>query len=100
MFPRSTLYLVTPTLGFIRNYIKYKQCNFGKFIRTPLIYCLFHIFFYYTGQKNILFKTLICERWFFFIDKSFISFMKDDYNRNKLKYEKKYNINYSPETIS
>ena len=63
------LYLITPTLGLTRNYIKYKRCNLQTFLRTPFIYLLFHVIFYLNGCSNITLKTLIVERWYFFIDK-------------------------------
>ena len=88
------LYLLTPSLGFVRNYIKYKQCNCNKFMRTPFIYILFHNLFYLFNQKNIILKTLICERWYFFIEKSIISWNNNDYMKNKDKYIKKYGLQY------
>ena len=32
------LYLITPTLGMMRNYIKYKQLYLATYMRTPLVY--------------------------------------------------------------
>ena len=52
------LYLVTPTLGFMRNYIKYKRCDFKMFMRTPIVYFWFHILICLCGSNNIVLQTL------------------------------------------
>ena len=85
------LYLITPLLGLFRNYIKYKRLNFLLFIRTPATYFMINLIF----QCNSIWKTLIYERWFFFIYKTFLSIYNDDYNRKKEKYIVKYNLNYN-----
>ena len=84
------LYLITPFLGTFRNYIKYKQIKFLMFIRTPITYFLINLIF----QKNNVFQTLIYERWFFFIYKTFLSIYKNDYHVKKEKYKIKYNLKY------
>ena len=88
------LYSITPILGFLRNYIKYKQCNFRKFVRTPIVYAFFHHLFFLLGCNNIVWRTLIFERWYFFIEKSFISLKNNDYMKNKEKYIIKYGLKY------
>lgn len=88
------LYLVTPILGLCRNYIKYKKCNLKIFIRTPIVYFFLHYYLYLVNSNNIIWKTLILERWFFFIDKSILSLYNNDYIRNKKKYIEKYNLKY------
>ena len=88
------LYAITPTLGLLRNYIKYKQTRFIIFIRTPIIYVFFHSLFCLMGYRNIVWRTLIFERWYFFIDKSIISLWNNDYLKNKDKYIKKYGLIY------
>ncbi len=88
------LYTITPTLGLIRNYIKYKRCKFIIFIRTPIIYVFFHSLFCLMGYHNIVWRTLIFERWYFFIEKSIISLWNNDYLKNKDKYIKKYGLTY------
>jgi len=88
------LYLITPTLGLLRNYSKYKQCNFKIFMRTPITYCLFHFLICLWGTKNIILKTLIAERWFFLYYKSLKSIINNDYKKNKEKYIKKYGLIY------
>ena len=88
------LYTITPTLGLLRNYIKYKQTRFIIFIRTPIIYVFFHSLFCLMGYRNIVWRTLIFERWYFFIEKSIISLWNNDYLKNKDKYIKKYGLTY------
>ena len=84
------LYLITPLLGILRNYVKYKQINIFIFIRTPLVYFLIN----YILKTHNIWKTLILERWYFFIYKTLLSIYNDDYNTKKDKYIKKYNLDY------
>ena len=88
------LYTITPLLGLIRNYIKYKQCRLSTFMRTPLLYFLIHIYLGLCGFSNVIWKTLIFERWYFFLDKSLLSLINNDYMKNKNKYIKKYGLKY------
>ena len=83
-------YLITPTLGLLRNYIKYKQLRAKVYVRTPIIYLFINLIF----QKNTVWMTLIYERWFFFIYKIILSLYKDDYHNKKLKYIDKYGLKY------
>ena len=89
------LYTITPLLGFLRNYVKYKQCNLSMFFRTPLTYFFLHLFQLLLRQRNIILKTLILERWFFFIYKTLKSLINKDYYTNKEKYIKKYGLVYN-----
>ena len=82
-------YFVTPTLGMLRNYIKYKQLYIRTYLRTLLVYVFFHMWFCLNGYRDIVFRTLIYERWFWFIYKSWISYRNDDYNKKKQKHIKK-----------
>ena len=75
------LYLITPILGSFRNYIKYKKLKFLLFIRTPVTYFIINLLF----QCNNVWKTLIYERWFFFIYKSILSLYNNDYIKKKRK---------------
>lgn len=84
------LYLITPILGSFRNYIKYKKLKFLLFIRTPVTYFIINLLF----QCNNVWKTLIYERWFFFIYKSILSLYNNDYIKKKEKYIKKYGLKY------
>tara|TARA_B100000900_G_C20141750_1_gene538258 strand:+ start:107 stop:394 length:288 start_codon:yes stop_codon:yes gene_type:complete len=90
-------YLITPFLGCLRNYVKYKQVSLSLFLRTPLTYFIFHSFYCLLGVRSIIWKTLISERWFFFIYKTYLSIYNDDYHKKKEKYKIKYNINYGDE---
>lgn len=84
------LYLITPLLGTLRNYVKYKQIKLLLFIRTPITYFLINLIF----QCNSVWKTLIYERWYFFIYKTFLSLYNDNYNKKKDKYIEKYGLKY------
>ena len=84
------LYLITPLLGTLRNYVKYKKIKLLLFIRTPITYFLINLIF----QCNSVWKTLIYERWYFFIYKTILSIYNDDYNKKKDKYIKKYGLKY------
>ena len=84
------LFLITPLMGSLRNFTKYKNFKFLIFIRTPLIY----IFLYLFLQTRNIWKILIYERWFMFIYKTFKSIINKDYIRKKEKYIKKYNLKY------
>jgi len=84
------LYLITPLLGTLRNYVKYKKIKLLLFIRTPITYFLINLIF----QCNSIWKTLIYERWYFFIYKTFLSLYNDDYNKKKDKYIEKYGLKY------
>ena len=85
------LYLITPFLGILRNYIKYKKIRIFVFLRTPLIYFFINILF----KTNNIWKTMVLERWFFFIYKSLVSMYKNDYKKKKKKYIKKYGLKYN-----
>ena len=86
------LYLVTPILGSLKNYIKYKHFNTLVFLRTLYIYLVLHL----SIQTNNTWMILMIERWFFFIFKIIRSIYRNDYIRNRKKYETKYkNLSYS-----
>jgi len=85
-------YLFTPLLGFVKNYVKYKQIKPFVFIRTPFVYIFLHSILF--SEKTDIFKIMIIERWFFFILKIIRSIIRDDYIRNKEKYTRKYNLSY------
>ncbi len=85
-----SIYLITPFLGCLRNYVKYKQLDFLMFIRTPIIYFLLTLIF---GHDNV-WKTLVYERWLLFMYKTCLSLYKNDYINKKDKYIKKYGLKY------
>ena len=84
------LYIITPILGVLRNYVKYKQLDTLLFIRTPILYILLHILF----QQASTYEILIYERWILFIYKTMYSVYNNDYIKNKEKYIQKYNLKY------
>jgi len=84
------LYLVTPLLGSLKNYVKYKRFNVFIFIRTFYIYFILKLFI----QTNNIWLVLTLERWFFFAFKIIRSLINNDYNTKKQKYIKKYNLIY------
>jgi hypothetical protein len=86
------LYLVTPNLGLLRNYIKYKTLKLATYLRTPLLYLIIHFWLLLVGHRNIIYKTIIYERWYWFLYKSLKSYIKDDYNVKKEKYKTKYKL--------
>ncbi len=86
------LYLITPLLGTLRNYIKYKRIKILLFLRTPITYFMINLLF--QNQNQNIWKTLMFERWFFFIYKSLLSLYNDDYNVKKQKYIIKYGLKY------
>ena len=84
------LYLITPFLGTLRNYIKYKRIKILLFLRTPITYLMINLLF----QNQNIWKTLMFERWFFFIYNSLLSLYNDYYNVKKQKYIIKYGLKY------
>ena len=88
------LYTITPTLGLLRNYIKYKQFSVVTYLRTLVVYFFLHSWCCLHAYNQIIFRTLIYERWFWFIYKSIISLRNNDYTKNKEKYIKKYGLKY------
>ena len=84
------LYLVTPLLGSLKNYVKYKRFNILVFLRTLYIYYLLKL----SIQTNNTWLILMLERWFFFIFKIIKSIINDDYNNKKQKYIEKHRLIY------
>ncbi len=85
------LYLVTPLLGSLKNYVKYKCFNILIFIRTFIIYFILNL----SIKTNNKWMILILERWFFFLFKIIRSIYRNDYEYKKQKYIKKYNLKYN-----
>lgn len=90
------LYLVTPLLGSLKNYVKYKHFNILVFVRTLYVYFILHL----SIQTNNTWLILMLERWFFFSFKIIRSIINNDYNTKKQKYIKKYNIIYPIQEIN
>jgi len=89
------LYAVTPLLGFMKNYVKYKRVNVALFARTPLLYVLIDSILRYYRMNNIIIWTLILERWFFFYYKIMCAYLYDYYRTRREKYIQKYGLIYS-----
>ena len=88
-------FLITPSLGLLRNYIKYKNLSLTLFIRSPAIsIILFELMNINYPQYNNLLISIILERWCMLVSKSLISFCRNDYIRKKQKYIDKYNLKY------
>lgn len=84
------LFWITPFLGALRNFTKYKYFRFLVFIRSPLLYFFIQIIL----QTNNIWKILIIERWLMFLYKTCLSIYKKDYIIKKEKYIKKYKLKY------
>ena len=84
------LYLITPILGSLKNYVKYKRFNILVFLRTLYIYYILKL----TIQTDNTWIILMLERWFFFLFKIIRSIINDDYNNKKQKYIEKYKLIY------
>jgi len=50
-------------------------------------------------HTNIVYRTLIFERWYFFVEKSILSMWNNDYMKNKDKYIKKYGLKYKDNEV-
>ena len=87
-------YLVIPTLGLCKNYVKYKQISFFIFLRTPFLNIFFESILRYLSYRRPILLSIIWERIFFFVFKIIRSYIRDDYHRKKNKYMKKYKLNY------
>jgi len=84
------LYLITPILGSLKNYVKYKRFNILVFLRTLYIYSILKLVI----QTDNTWIILMLERWFFFLFKIIRSIINDDYNNKKQKYIEKYRLIY------
>ena len=84
------LYLITPLLGSLKNYVKYKRFNIFVFLRTLYIYFILKL----SIQTNNIWIILMLERWFFFVFKIIKSIINNDYNNKKQKYIEKYKLIY------
>lgn len=87
--------LIIPSLGALKNYVKYKRLSILLFLRTPVIYSFIYTYLRLLNYKNKVILTIVNERIFMFIYKIIYSLLTDSYHKNKLKYIKKYNILYN-----
>ena len=85
------VFFLTPLLGSLKNYVKYKRfCPF-LFLRSPLLCFLLQIII----QTNNIWMIMILERWLMFWFKIIRSFLRNDYQKKKEKYKLKYNLIYN-----
>ncbi len=87
--------LIIPSLGALKNYVKYKKLSVLLFLRTPVIYSFIYTYLKLLNYKNKVILTIVNERIFMFFYKIIYSLLTDSYHKNKLKYIKKYNILYN-----
>ena len=84
------IWLITPLLGSVRNFVKYKEFKPFVFIRSPLLYILIFL----SIQTTNVWKILMIERWIMFVYKTILSLYRKDYIVKKEKYIQKYNLKY------
>ena len=94
MFFVLLYFLITPSLGSLKNIIKYKQFDSKLFLRTPIITFIIYNIMYLFEMNNIILLSIIFERWLMFIYKIIMAYINDDYNKKKEKYKIKYNLKY------
>ena len=90
------LIFVTPILGLLRNYIKYKKIDRKLFLRTPIISFTIYTIFLVNNltEDKYFYISLISERWVLLVYKGLYSLYNNDYIKKKEKYKKKHNIIY------
>ena len=100
MYSYLYLCLITPVLGFVRDYSKHKYISYKKFIRTPIIYYIIYLLLDFLKTRldyhyhiNII-NILIYERWIMLIYKTGLSLYKYDHIRKHNKYKLKYKSIY------
>lgn len=83
MFFVLLYFLITPSLGSLKNIIKYKQFDSKLFLRTPIITFIIYNIMYLFEMNNIILLSIIFERWLMFIYKIIMAYINDDYNKKK-----------------
>ncbi len=97
--------IAIPILGAIKNVIKRKTFNIKIFLRTFLIYfviwMLLRFFNIYNLELNCTDSMLLslCERWGMFVYKIIYSYVTKNYEKKKLKYVHKYNLELSSNSL-
>ena len=86
---------IIPTLGCIKNFVKYKKISLFLYFRTPLIYFNLYLILKFLNYKNKISLIIINERIFMFLYKILKAIMTNNYLRKKIKYIYKYNLNYN-----
>jgi len=79
----------------MKNYAKYKRVSPLLFLRTPFIYTFLYLFLTLFNFQNKICQTIINERIVMFLYKIIMALLTDNYYKKRLKYEKKYGINYN-----
>lgn len=88
------LWFVTPVLGALRNYAKYRTFNPVLFVRTPVLSGVIYVVLSQSGQTgqtgqtvtNAILLAAISERWVLLAYKMSLSFYYDDFRLKKAKY--------------
>ena len=91
---------IIPTLGCIKNFVKYKKISLFLYFRTPLIYLNLYLFFKFFNYKNKISLIIINERIIMFLYKIFKAILTNNYLRKKIKYIQKYNLNYNSNNLN
>ena len=85
------IFFLTPLLGSLKNFVKYKKFNLFLFLRSPTLCLILKIII----QTNNIWMIMILERWIMFVFKIIRSWIRNDYLKKKEKYIEKYNLKYS-----
>ena len=89
------IFFLTPLLGSLKNFVKYKKFNPFLFLRSPVLCFMLQIII----QTNNIWMIMILERWIMFVFKIIRSLIRNDYLKKKEKYIEKYNLNYFSEHL-
>ena len=85
------IFFLTPLLGSLKNFVKYKKFNLFLFLRSPALCLMLQLII----QTNNIWMIMILERWIMFVFKIIRSLIRNDYLKKKEKYIEKYNLKYS-----
>lgn len=97
--------IAIPILGAIKNVVKRKSFNIKIFLRTFIVYFTIYLFFkifkLYSFNLDCFNSMLLSltERWSMFIYKIIYSYITKNYEKKKLKYYQKYNLELSSGTL-
>ena len=86
--------IIIPILGCLKNYVKYKRISILLFLRTPFIYLLLYSYLSYFRYVNKISLVIINERIIMFVYKIIMAIFNNSYHKKRLKYQKKYNLEY------
>ena len=94
-----------PILGAIKNVIKRKTFNIKIFLRSFVMYFIIWLFFWIFNLykfKIIYLDSMLLsltERWTMFMYKIIYSYITKNYEKKKIKYYEKYNLELSSNTL-